>query len=188
MDLNPFHPVGVAKQDLDFLDLFLLFCLIDESPWIDDAECDEIENNFSLTVNEGRNPALMLSINQEKQSLTRCARTVLEKIQPLVSLMNQATGTEDYSKAWTEQWKKVESVELTPSAHVQHVLETENLEYIDFILELSRKHKAMFESQPLSKIHEQTFTKMAETSFLEEQALRDSDSGTFCEYLKQYMS
>jgi glutamate--cysteine ligase len=188
MDLNPFLPVGVARQDLDFLDLFLLFCLMDESPWIEDAECDEIESNFSLTVNEGRNPALMLSVNQEKQSLISRARTILEKIQPLVSVMKQATGSDDYSKAWSEQWKKVESVELTPSAHVQQVLESEKLEYIDFILELSRKHKEMFKSQPLSKIHEQTFTKMAETSFLEEQALRASDSGTFSDYLTQYMS
>jgi glutamate--cysteine ligase len=188
MDLNPFQPVGVAQQDLDFLDLFLLYCLTNDSPWIEDAECAEIERNFSLVVNEGRDPALMLSHQGKKVSLQASARQVLEAIQPFVALMNKAAGADFYSKPWQEQWKKVESPELTPSAQVAHVMAFEKLEHIDFILELSRKHQEMFKRQPLSKIHEQLFTKMAEQSFKEEQALSSSDSGTFADYLSQYLS
>src|SRR5699024_236654 len=70
LDINPFSKLGIDAQDCYFLDTFLVYCAIKESPFFDDqGHCVESEKNFKLTVNEGRNPQLLLERNQKEISI-----------------------------------------------------------------------------------------------------------------------
>lgn len=53
LDLDPFSPLGLNAPQVDFLDLFLLGCLLQDSPRIGDAECDRLDDNYKDVVNEG---------------------------------------------------------------------------------------------------------------------------------------
>src|SRR5690606_38237 len=56
IDLNPFVPLGIDREQADFLDIFLLYNLLIESEGIDEEEYQEILQNQLNTVYEGRKP------------------------------------------------------------------------------------------------------------------------------------
>ncbi len=56
MDLNPFEPIGIGATTLRFLDVFLLHCLLADSPPDTPAEIRELGENQHLTAARGREP------------------------------------------------------------------------------------------------------------------------------------
>nr|GFD54114.1 hypothetical protein [Tanacetum cinerariifolium] len=63
LDINPFLPVGIDLQQSRFIDAFILFCALQESPQLADCECGNASSNFLTVVKEGRRPGLQLSRN-----------------------------------------------------------------------------------------------------------------------------
>src|SRR5690606_13124270 len=60
LDLNPFLPVGIDEEEIHFLNCFLLFCLLRDSPLSDRSEYREIDANLQAVVRRGRDPVLCL--------------------------------------------------------------------------------------------------------------------------------
>ncbi|MFT4267873.1 MAG: glutamate--cysteine ligase, partial [Xenophilus sp.] len=60
MDLDPFEPVGISAQTMRFLDVFLLHCLLADSPPDGRDEIAEMKHNQHLTAERGREPGLAL--------------------------------------------------------------------------------------------------------------------------------
>jgi glutamate--cysteine ligase len=54
MDLNPFEPIGIDAMTLRFLDVFLLHCLLADSPPDTPSEIRELAQNQHLTAARGR--------------------------------------------------------------------------------------------------------------------------------------
>ncbi|ARU54212.1 MAG: glutamate--cysteine ligase [Pseudomonadales bacterium] len=188
LDLNPFLPLGVNETAIDFMDLFLLFCLLEESPWIEEAECAEVDMNFTSTVSEGRKPGLALQQNGKPKILTEWATELLDKMTPLATVMDQHSGSNRYTASLEEQRDKVHCPHLTPSAMILDILDNESMEYIDFVRVLSEKHQHQFLKHPLDPEQTAHFTDLVRTSFQSEQQLKQDDSGDFSAFLNQYLS
>src|SRR5690606_36240538 len=60
MDLDPFIPVGITAETMRLLDVFLLHCLLSDSPHDTPDEITEIKHNQHLTAARGREPGLWL--------------------------------------------------------------------------------------------------------------------------------
>jgi len=60
LDVNAYHPLGISARQLDFLEAFMLFCLLHESPPIDLQEQREIDQNLGGVAHRGRDPSLYL--------------------------------------------------------------------------------------------------------------------------------
>lgn len=189
LDLNPFYDIGTCEADLDFLDLFLTNCLTQPSPYIQDNECGEIEHNFSLTVNEGRRPGLQLSRQGQKLPIQVWALDIFTQLQPLAALLDTQTTDQRYQKAIQHQKDKFDTPVLTPSAHLLNVLQEEKISWLEFAGELSKKHKLQLlrraESTSFQQQNER-FLHAARTSFEAEQAIRNSDTLDFEQFLLQY--
>ncbi len=54
MDIDPFEPMGINLETSRFLDAFLLFCALDDSPLTDSEEGKRNVENFARTVKQGR--------------------------------------------------------------------------------------------------------------------------------------
>src|SRR5690606_19605529 len=61
LDIDPFAPLGIEPSTAYFLDSFLLFCALADSPAMSDAECRSSGENFDLAVLRGREPGLQLT-------------------------------------------------------------------------------------------------------------------------------
>ena len=60
LDINPFLPMGIDLTESRFLDAFLLYCGLNDSPQLENNECGNATSNFLTVVKEGRKPGLQL--------------------------------------------------------------------------------------------------------------------------------
>ena len=60
LDINPFLPVGIDTEQVRFMDCYLLFCLLEESPDITPEQERIHASNKKIIINSGRAPGLTL--------------------------------------------------------------------------------------------------------------------------------
>ena len=83
-------PVGLDARQIRFMDTFLLYCLLEESPPCDEAEQDIQAANLESVVNRGRQPGLQLNNCSGEIPLTQWADSLLEKMRPVAGLLDSA--------------------------------------------------------------------------------------------------
>ena len=61
MDLDPFAPLGITAPTMRLLDLFLLHCLLSDSPNDTPEELQAVARNKLFVAQRGREPGLLLA-------------------------------------------------------------------------------------------------------------------------------
>ena len=61
LDINPFLPLGIDLNEARFLDAFLLFCALADSPCLADGECGAATDNFLKVVRRADAPGCSCS-------------------------------------------------------------------------------------------------------------------------------
>jgi glutamate--cysteine ligase len=186
IDINPYLPLGIDAELICFLDAFLLFCLLQESPACDDSGRIELLGNSKTAVNEGRKPGVMLQREGKPIELRQWANELLDQIQSTAALLDRAHGNDAHSASVTRQRAKVNDAELTPSARILRELRSEHLSYGQFALRQSQQHALNFRSRPLPPTTLAEFIEMAERSRLAQIDIETNDSMPFDEYLYRY--
>src|SRR5690606_32379604 len=101
-----------------FLDSFLLFCALAESPAMSDEECRTSSENFDLTVMRGREPGLQLTRKSQPCELLTWGEHLLDNMAACAALLDQAHGTRAYSDSLTRKLAKLHDTALPQSASV----------------------------------------------------------------------
>lgn len=184
LDLNPFLEIGISDAEVDFMDLFLMFCLLQDSPFIDDVECKEIDSNFSLTVNQGRQPGLDLSYQGQSISLLVWAQSLLDAMQPVAEILDARHGDRRYSLALEEQFNKVRHPELTPSARVLRQMSEEGSTWLELAGRLAQEHKKKLVES--ASENDEVLIKEASNSFSKEANILRDDQLSFEAYLEAF--
>lgn len=188
LDLNPFAPIGIDREQTDFLDIFLLHCLLHESPECDDKEYREILANQKRTVYEGRHPELCLSRRGEEIGLADWGHRLLEEMEPLAALLDDCYQTSIYSQVLADMSARLADPALTPSARILDELKTRETTYFQWGLNRSREHRETLMSTPLDPDVEAHYSEMAEVSLQDQLKIEQSDNRPFEDYLESYFS
>lgn len=188
MDINPFMPLGIDETTSYFLNSFLLYCAIQESPLIVQSECRLATDNFLTTVKEGRKPGLMLQRGDEYVSLTEWAKELLADITKTAELLDKACGTDKHSLSVLVQQAKVTNPNLLPSAQVMFAMEEQQLSFTEFSLQQSKIHSENFKKQSLDEAVKQQYVDLAKQSIAEQEALEKDNSQTLDEYIAEYIN
>lgn len=186
LDVNPFDAVGISAETMRFLDTFLLYCLLEESPVLLPDACLQTNKNLRKVVNQGRQPNLILTINEQSISFIDWAHNLLEAMQPIAQLLDELTGEQPYSASWQKQLDKINHVELTPSAQVLSHLQNQQCSYAEFALQQSRQWHQHFVSQPLASATQQSFIELAKHSLAQQASIEQTDTIGFDDYLANY--
>ena len=184
LDLDPFLPIGINETQINFLNAFLLFCLLRKSPPSSKDEYKEIQNNFGSVVSEGRKPDLNLSQNGEAISLTTWAEEILQESLEVANLLDSTCTISSYQDAVKEQIAKVADSELTPSAQVLAAMRENKTPYFPFALNQSQK-SAEYLQNKLSKETIEEFKTITERSNHDREFIEQSDKISFDEFLAQ---
>lgn len=188
LDINPFLPVGIDLTEARFLDAFLLFCALEDSPQLDNGECGQCTNNFLTVVKEGRRPGLELRRNGQPIGLKTWASELIERIRPLADLLDQAQGGAEHGNALDAQQAKVDDASLTPSAQVLARMTEHNESFVKFALRQSRIHAETFREQPLPVERQQAFETLARDSLAEQSRLEQQEVGDFDLFVGAYQA
>ena len=187
LDINPFLPLGIDLAEARFLDAFLLFCALEDSPLLESAECHTCTDNFLKVVKEGRRPDLQLQRRGQQISLQTWAHELLERIEPLAELFDQSQGGDAHLQALQAQRAKVENARLTPSAQVlAHLQQGES--FTQFALRQSKRHADYFRQLPLSREQQAAFEAAAEQSLLQQVDLESYQEGDFDSFVAAYQA
>jgi glutamate--cysteine ligase len=186
LDVNAFDPLGINERQLHFLECFLLFCLLHESPTISADERRAIDENELRAAHRGRDPELKLIRGSRSIHLRSWAEELLEEMHSVCELLDQSSKGTPYCTALQAQLNKVKDPELTPSARMLNEMRDRGEGFYHFAKRLSEIHQHFFRNLPLSEAREQYFTELSTKSIEDQRALEAADEISFDEYLKRY--
>jgi len=187
LDLNPFLPVGIDELQIRFIDTFLLYCLLADSPADSRRESRLMSENQLAVVERGREAGLELTRTSGPVTREAWAREILAGCRPLAELLDRAHGGDDYIHAWEEQARKVEDPELTPSAQVLDIMRKQQLSFFRFALNQSIAHKGYFDAHRLRDQQFAQFRGQADASIAEQRQIESTDTVDFDAYLADYL-
>jgi glutamate--cysteine ligase len=188
LDINPFLPMGIDLTESRFLDAFLLYCALNDSPLLTNTSCGNATSNFLSVVKEGRRPGLQLQRDGQPVDLKEWAGQLLERIAPLAALLDQSHGSDAHSKALDAQMAKVQNPALTPSAQVLAAMAEHKESFAQFSLRQSRAHAEFFRSEPLPAGEQAKFEERARSSLAQQAELEQNEVGDFDVFVGSYQA
>lgn len=186
IDVNPYLPLGIDADQIRFIDTFLLYCLLSESPLCDDDDRERIKVNFKNVVNAGRQPDLMLESAEGPMPLKQWGNHLLDGIQQVAEALDKSHGGNDYARVCQQQRQKVQDASLTPSAKVLEDMRAEDKSFFQFSNDLAQQHADYFLHRPLEGERLAFFQAESERSILRQQDIEAADTLEFDDYLRQY--
>jgi glutamate--cysteine ligase len=186
VDLNPFQPLGIDREQMDFLDTFLLTSLLSKSPPTDDQEYHNILENQHRMVYQGRNPELMLRDGQDERSVQEWGRTLFKEMAPVAELLDSHHQSNRYSTMLTTLAKRLDNPELTPSARILKEMSDTGQTYFKVAMNYAKQHRDHFLSTELPKDIAEQYREMATQSLQQQQQVESEDQQPFDQFLADY--
>jgi len=186
VDINPFQLLGIDRIQAHFIEAFLLFCLLNESPPTLTEECRQAAENQRRVVNEGRNPALEVFCHGSLVNLRLCGKQLLNDVLRAAALLDRAMQTTDYTQAVDAQFIKLHDAHQTPSAEMLNVMQESGQSFFKLACQLARQHEQYFLQQPLPEDRRRYFEVEARESLAKQKAIEAADAITFEQYLENY--
>ena len=187
VDINPLEPLGVAAPQLRFLEAFLLFCLLAESPPLDAEERRMIDDNQMAVALTGRDPALVLQRRRDSAlPARRWAEEIATALEPICALLDLGESGQPYTVALAEQREVLADPDRAPSARILAEMRANGENFFRCARRLSERHRAMLQSEPLAEERERFFTEAAARSLCEQAEIEAADDLTFDEFLQRY--
>lgn len=185
LDVNPFSPIGIEATQVRFLDLFLLYCLLTQSPKSEASEEARLSANLKAVVLEGRKPGLELLTADGSRSLKSWLEELFDALQPLAVLLDgEAT---DYQVALAHWRKAVEDPNLTLSGQVLQNVINKGQDHGQWVMTLAQQYYQFFVDYPLSSETVAQYQAEASSSLNKQAELEAAQrSVSFDDYLEDY--
>jgi len=188
IDVNAFEPLGINDRQLYFLKAFMIFCLLQKSPVISDAERDHIDYNELVAAHRGRDPDLQLNRGSEKILLRDWAKEVFNAMSGICQLLDSNLPDKPYSASLAAQQDKAMDADLTPSARMLEAMRREGEGFYHFALRMSRQHQTYFNDIELDPLRREMFNRMTNQSLTQQREMEADNGESFADYLKRYFA
>lgn len=189
LDLNPFESIGIAAPTLRFLDVFLMHCLLSESPPDYPEEIHEITQNQQLTASRGREPGLQLTRHGDSVTLAQWGAEIIAGLMPIAEVLDAAHGGDAHVQAVAQAGASLAAPDTLPSAKVLAAVRGQHADsFVSFVRAQSlQTHNHLLE-MPWSPIQQARYEAMAAKSLEDQRAIEANDTMPFDVYLKEYTS
>jgi len=189
LDINVDDPAGINQNTMRFMEAFLIYCLLEDSPPFDAAALDETSRNQSHVAKEGRDPAFRLLRDGKEVSLKTWATEILNKVEMIAGQIDVAEGGESYAQAVDLMRGLVETPDATPSAQLLRELKSGGNSFFDYAISVARGHRDYFAAiNPMSKARHEEFRQEAQSSLERQKDIEAGDEVSFDEYLEHYFA
>ena len=189
IDLNVFDPAGVNQTTMRFMEAFLIYCLLADSPPLDDADLKRAAHNQLTTAKAGRKPGLILRRSGGEVTLRDWAQEILDDVDQVAGTIDAAESSTDYAVAVEEMRRRVDEPERTPSARLLEGLTKERQAYSHWVLDVARRHRDYFAAlKPLPGARRAAFDKESRESIERQQRIEAEDAISLDDYLDRYFN
>jgi glutamate--cysteine ligase len=189
VDLDPYSPIGITPPLCRFIDVFLLHCLLADSPRDTPAELDCLARNQEKVAARGREPGLTLFRGSQQVALEEWAGQLIAECAPIAAAVDAACGTRAYREAQAAAEAALADPSLTPSARVLAEMASKHgNSYTSFAHTHSREHRAALTGGSIPPEVAERFAKMAKESVDLQARMEKGDRLPFEEWRQQYLS
>lgn len=189
MDLDPFVPVGIEAATMRFIDLFLLHCLLGDSPPDTPQEIAALGRNQQRVASRGREPGLELERGDGQTTLVAWGARIIDEMELLANAMDVALGGRRYRDAWSAASRVLTQAEQLPSARVLATMAKDfDGSYVRFTRAQSVQTRRLLLELPWDETQQQRFEAMARDSLREQQRIEASDTMPFETYRQEYLA
>ncbi len=169
--------------------MFLLHCLLSESPPDTPAEIAQLARNQHRTAAFGREPGLKLERGRGEVTLVEWAEELLDACAPIAAALDAAHGTSDHADAVRAARATLADPSLLPSARVLDAMRREHGDsFVAFTRAQSLQTHQKLLGLPFSTAQQARFEALAADSVLEQKDIEARDSMPFEVYRQQYIS
>lgn len=185
LDVNPFTPIGIDKNQILFLDLFLIWCLIGESPKIIKEEAIYIDKNWDKIILEGRKPEQTIFLGcSEEQSLKKISNKIFFDLIDIAEILDNNCTNNNYQQVCIDLIKLINNPKLTYSAKVLEKIKKTGIN--QFGLLLAMNYKSLLKNETLEVIDEEKFHKETLKSHLISKDIESKDKENFDKFIQSY--
>jgi glutamate--cysteine ligase len=187
MDLDPFVPVGITAETMRFLDVFLLHCLLSDSPIDSPDEIAALARNQHRTAARGREPGLVLERNGQDISLSDWGLELVTACQPIAQALDRAQGGNAHAEAVAAATQSLLHPQTLPSARVLQVMAQDfDHSFVAFARSQSSRTKTLLQDLPWSSAQQARLAAMSLASIEEQRRIEAADTLPFEIYRQQY--
>ncbi|CAD5373276.1 Glutamate--cysteine ligase [Rubrivivax sp. A210] len=188
MDLDPFVPVGIAAPTMRFIDVFLLHCLLHESPPDTPEEIAALGRNQHRTAAFGREPGLELERDGAMVPLLDWAAELLEQCVPIAAALDAAGRGNEHTAALAAARAALDQPATLPSARALATIERDfDKSYTGFIRAQAEQTRNHLMGLPWSLAQQAGFEVMARESLQRHAALEAADTVDFETFRLAYL-
>ena len=189
IDNDPFYPIGIRAATIRLLDIFLLHCVLGESPPDTPGEIAEISRNQLRVAQRGRDGDLRLERRGKEIALADWGGEILGQCEAIAGALDEAHGGNAYRTALSDAVSSLANPAATRSARILEEMDRNyKKSYVAFALEHSQQHRRTLLELPLAAETAARFAHMAEDSLAAKQNIESEDSVPFETYRRQYLS
>ena len=189
MDLDPFVPVGIEAQTMRFIDIFLLHCLLSDSPQDTPQEIAALGRNQHRVAARGREGGLQLERGDGQSALVAWGAQIVEEMAPLAEALDAALGGRHYRDTWRSAQHGLAHADSLPSARVLATMADDfDNSYVRFTRAQSVQTRNTLLGLPWTPALQQQFEALARESVLEQQRIEAADTMPFEIYRQQYLA
>jgi len=186
LDISPFDPAGISQSQQKFLEAFLIYCLLLDSPPVTESEQEGIRHNHLLIARSGREPGLELLRGGGSVPMQQWAATICEQIRP-ISEMLEESGDETYVAALDMQVAAIHDSGLTPSARLLDELAASGQPFAEYGLSLAANYRDYFAGLAAEfNTHQELFKAESVDSLTRQAQIEAADKQSLDQYLARY--
>ena len=181
IDINPYLPLGIDLPTLYFLEIFLLWCLIAESPPLLAVEKAHIAEQLQTVVREGHSAT-------HHAVLAAQAERIFEDLLKIAVLRDTEVLGTPYQDAIHYFEHRFKHLDSSPAAQSLADMRTHNQSFLEFGLKQSIAHKAYFKTLPCHPPQKLELEMLAQYSLQERERLEREEKMSFKDYLGRYFA
>lgn len=187
IDVNPLLAHGIDAKTIRFLDTFLLFCLLSDSPQTSNSESLDLSENMLRTVYRGRDPELKLRRRHSEISLRDWGAELLLQMQPVAEQLDAAhNSSNQYLCALLTMQSAINDSSFTPSASMLKEMQDNNETYYRMAMRKAQEHRDFFLKTKLDKAVSEHYSELATLSHKQQAAQENNDQLSFDKFLSNY--
>ena len=188
LDLNCLSSTGVDREQLCFLEAFLIFCLLEESPLLTQSELGEIEYNELTVALRGHEPDLELVKQSRRRTIKSWSLEICQRMLPICEALDGRSGDGEYTMALSKQINAIKFPESLPAAKILNELITTQQPFQAYAMNLSKNYATQFRDSPPRDDFSHDFSRLAKVSRSDQEKLESAEEGGLKEYIEKYLA
>ena len=186
IDLNVFSPMGISKEQIYFLDIFILFCLSEKSPLISKEELKIIEKNHQRIISSGCEKHFMhIQNNQELICFKEWGKNIFTKLISIAKQIDEVSQTTHYSDSINFYHNQFKSSNNLANKFKKELKESQ-LNFVEFVEQKSKQYQKYFLQQEKNSTIQNLLEKEVQTSIEKQQELEENFDESFEQFLQQH--